>query len=613
MTAQTGSAIMAPASPVKDWYTFDGWYIKDTDTAFEFSVMPACDVLLYAKWKIAEGYASVVVENGTGTGIYQVGSVVVIGGAVEPDGMRFVKWVINGEDYTYYYNFYYTVNADIHAVPVFESADIRVAAGENCALVDFEIGDYPVEDSRIAKGYSRLYIRTDGGAALAEYPDGSFVFEEFSGNYLSFVWGEIINGDYVVYGKADVGYGHIYLYDEVSPNAFYHNFGTYSFRSENLIIDLADCIYINADFFEDEVPPQGREVFSGVNTIFCETGKNVSYVEGIIAEFVYVLSHSVDPEAYDSAEVWNGLTVNVYIHGFTPEDGIEGFDSSYPHEGTIGFRSYEVQIIYLAPGDLPIMYSELVWARESALKFDVGEAFSGEKLRNANIYFYHVFTNFSIRMEAITEDMVTGFATSAPGKYEMTITFGHFSATCFYYVIAEDTPADEIIAITEGTLYIYSDGTMEGSISLMLANGWGEISSANSGYAYSVDLAEAIANNDLILPDRIYGYCDAPVTYKGKTGIISIYCIDKENPQIFALCSGDLSAEDDKIYVSTEGQVSAADALITGFFLDDWTVCDVPPLRFLYGIDLTATGRQKVKIYSFNGVVYDLYIVVYEA
>ena len=46
-----GAAVTAPADPVKDGYTFDGWFTSETGgEEYEFTVMPAQDVTLYAKW-----------------------------------------------------------------------------------------------------------------------------------------------------------------------------------------------------------------------------------------------------------------------------------------------------------------------------------------------------------------------------------------------------------------------------------------------------------------------------------------------------------------------------------------------------------------------------------
>ena len=55
--AEAGTAVSAPADPVKTGYTFKGWYELDSETAYVFSTMPAANVLLKAKWE-AETYTA---------------------------------------------------------------------------------------------------------------------------------------------------------------------------------------------------------------------------------------------------------------------------------------------------------------------------------------------------------------------------------------------------------------------------------------------------------------------------------------------------------------------------------------------------------------------------
>lgn len=49
--ATVGTAVSAPAAPVKTGYTFKGWYELDSATEYVFSTMPAANVQLKAKWE----------------------------------------------------------------------------------------------------------------------------------------------------------------------------------------------------------------------------------------------------------------------------------------------------------------------------------------------------------------------------------------------------------------------------------------------------------------------------------------------------------------------------------------------------------------------------------
>lgn len=53
ITQEYGTEISEPSTPVKQGYTFDGWYSdSDFNNVFTFSIMPSNDTLLYAKWII---------------------------------------------------------------------------------------------------------------------------------------------------------------------------------------------------------------------------------------------------------------------------------------------------------------------------------------------------------------------------------------------------------------------------------------------------------------------------------------------------------------------------------------------------------------------------------
>ena len=60
ITQTIGSAVTPPASPKRDGFTFSGWYLSDRDIAmgnapYSWTVMPASDLTLYAKWTESSG------------------------------------------------------------------------------------------------------------------------------------------------------------------------------------------------------------------------------------------------------------------------------------------------------------------------------------------------------------------------------------------------------------------------------------------------------------------------------------------------------------------------------------------------------------------------------
>ena len=60
VAALYGSELKAPEAPVKDGYVFDGWYSdRKLETAYDFRTMPAKDVTIYAKWKLAAYHVTI--------------------------------------------------------------------------------------------------------------------------------------------------------------------------------------------------------------------------------------------------------------------------------------------------------------------------------------------------------------------------------------------------------------------------------------------------------------------------------------------------------------------------------------------------------------------------
>ncbi len=60
ITQAIGSAVTPPASPTRDGFTFAGWYLSNMDIAmgnapYKWTVMPASNITLYAKWTESSG------------------------------------------------------------------------------------------------------------------------------------------------------------------------------------------------------------------------------------------------------------------------------------------------------------------------------------------------------------------------------------------------------------------------------------------------------------------------------------------------------------------------------------------------------------------------------
>ncbi|MBQ4574709.1 MAG: InlB B-repeat-containing protein, partial [Clostridia bacterium] len=95
------SDIILILSPVRDGYSFMGWYDNEQLTGNSITSIPAGstgDVTLWAKWEenVPEKY-SVTVTNGSGSGEYAVGSEVIIS-AETIDGMKFISWSVTSGD-----------------------------------------------------------------------------------------------------------------------------------------------------------------------------------------------------------------------------------------------------------------------------------------------------------------------------------------------------------------------------------------------------------------------------------------------------------------------------------------------------------------------------------
>ena len=73
----SGATVAKPADPVKDGYTFEGWYAEvNGEEQFDFDTPITGDITLYARWK------AVPVAKAEGCGSSLGGNTIAIGGAM---------------------------------------------------------------------------------------------------------------------------------------------------------------------------------------------------------------------------------------------------------------------------------------------------------------------------------------------------------------------------------------------------------------------------------------------------------------------------------------------------------------------------------------------------
>ena len=95
VTQEYGTVLVAPEDPVRDHYTFVGWYSDEAlQNEYVFSTMPDIDFTLYAKWKAVEYNITYVLnggENGLNPDVYTVESAFDFAEATKT-GYTFVAW-----------------------------------------------------------------------------------------------------------------------------------------------------------------------------------------------------------------------------------------------------------------------------------------------------------------------------------------------------------------------------------------------------------------------------------------------------------------------------------------------------------------------------------------
>lgn len=65
ITQDYNSELIEPTEPIKEWYTFEGWYIDEAYTyAYTFTTMPASSITLYAKYSLNERSIKLAITQG---------------------------------------------------------------------------------------------------------------------------------------------------------------------------------------------------------------------------------------------------------------------------------------------------------------------------------------------------------------------------------------------------------------------------------------------------------------------------------------------------------------------------------------------------------------------
>lgn len=95
ITQEYGTVLVAPEDPVREHYTFAGWYSDEAlQNEYVFSTMPDIDFTLYAKWEAVEYSITYVLnggENGLNPDVYTVESAFDFAEATKT-GYTFVAW-----------------------------------------------------------------------------------------------------------------------------------------------------------------------------------------------------------------------------------------------------------------------------------------------------------------------------------------------------------------------------------------------------------------------------------------------------------------------------------------------------------------------------------------
>ena len=154
-----GATVDAIADPVMEGYIFDGWFIGDTK--YDFTTPVTGELTLTAKWTMITYNVTVDTANGAEatTQTVNYGNAAVLPTDLVKPGFKFVGWTLNGEAY------------DVTAVV---TGDITIVAAWEVVLPDLtEIAGTWAGDEMVGyTAYSYEFIIAANGVITASYNNG---------------------------------------------------------------------------------------------------------------------------------------------------------------------------------------------------------------------------------------------------------------------------------------------------------------------------------------------------------------------------------------------------------------------------------------------------------
>ena len=198
ITQDYGTAVTEPQAPVKEGYTFLGWFEEGEDEAFVFNTMPARNITLTAKYEINEYTLTFVVEGGTVAPITQnYGTAVTEPQAPVKEGYTFLGWFEDGEDEAFVFSTMPARNITLTArYEINEYTLTFVAEGGTVAPITQNYGTaVTAPQAPVKEGYTFLGWFEEG-------EDEAFVFSTMPARNITLTARYEIN-EYTVTVKAD--------------------------------------------------------------------------------------------------------------------------------------------------------------------------------------------------------------------------------------------------------------------------------------------------------------------------------------------------------------------------------------------------------------------------